>query len=45
MAASVLALHGATIIPSVRNDPLEMVAPMSAEAYAFVASASTCSFE
>jgi hypothetical protein len=29
MAASVFALHGAITIPSVRNDPLEIAAPMS----------------
>jgi hypothetical protein len=40
MAASVLALQGAMIIPSVRNEPLEIAAPMSAGGYATVASAS-----
>ena len=36
MAASVFALHGAMIMPSVRNDPLEIDAPMSPGAYVTV---------
>jgi hypothetical protein len=41
IAARVLALHGATTIPAVRNDPLEIAAPMSPGAWTYEASAST----
>src|SRR5437016_2352641 len=43
IAASVLMLHGTTIMPSVRNDPLEIAAPWSASGYTRVAIASTSS--
>ncbi len=43
IAASVRTLHGAISIPSVKNDPLQIAAPMSPGLYQRVASAFTCS--